>query len=636
MVAQALAIFKPTQSFPLLFPQKSCKFEAMSKASQKQDADKKAFEVPDPLLLGRVLFDVFQKAQPLLKEMIEKGGVDTTEMMKDPLDLRPAYTEFLQQLYADPQKLMSMQMRFWQNWLDLWQDTTQRFVSGTDSDDIYKPETGDKRFRNPAWDQNPLFDFIKQSYLLTGKWLQEVVHQTEGLDEDTRRKVDFYTRQYINAIAPTNFLMTNPEVLQETIDTHGENLIRGLENLLEDIQRGHGELKISTTNYDVFKLGENIATTPGKVIYQNDLMQLIQYEATTKDVFKKPLLIVPPWINKFYILDLRPDNSLIRWMVEQGHTVFTISWVNPDRDLAKKRFEDYMHEGVLEALNQVQKATGEPDCNVMSYCLGGTLLSVTLAWLAAQGKQDQIASATFLTTLVDFEQAGDMKLFMDESQIKLMDREMVEKGFLPASHLKKTFSMLRANDLIWSFVINNYLMGREPFPFDLLYWNDDATNMPAAMHSFYMRKCYGDNLLPVPEGVTMNGTPIDMHKVKTPAFLLSTKEDHIAPWKATYATTQLFQGPVHFTLAASGHVAGVVNPPQANKYCYWSGGTQHPSDPEEWLASAKQADGSWWTHWQKWIQDYAGKKVTARKCGGKKLKPIEDAPGSYVKMKSDN
>jgi polyhydroxyalkanoate synthase len=592
--------------------------------------------VPDPVHLARILLDVTQKAQPLFREILEKTGVDAAEMMKDPLDLRPAYTEFLRHLYSDPQKLMEMNLQYWQDWAALWQDSAQRFVSG-EGDDIYKPEPSDKRFKNPAWDQNPVFDFIKQSYLLTGKWLQDIVKKTEGLDDDTRRKVEFYTRQFINAIAPTNFLLTNPEVLQETMDTGGENLLRGLENLMDDLRRGRGELKISTTDYEAFRLGENIATTPGKVIYQNELMQLIQYTPVTEEVFKRPLLIIPPWINKFYILDLRPKNSLIAWLVAQGHTVFTVSWVNPDRHLAQKRFEDYMLEGVIDAMDQVEKVTGEPDCNLISYCLGGTLTAVTLAWLAAHGKEKRVASATFLTTLVDFEQAGDMKLFMDESQLKLMDAEMGEKGFLPASHLKKTFSMLRANDMIWSFVINNYLMGKEPFPFDLLYWNDDSTNMPAAMHAFYMKNCYGRNLLPVPDAVTMQGTPIDMHKVKTPAFLLSTREDHIAPWKATYASTQLFSGPVHFVLAASGHVAGVINPPEAQKYCYWtSGGTDYPRDPEAWFADATQHDGSWWPHWQQWVKKYAGTLAPARKPGGGKLKPLEDAPGSYVKMVAED
>ncbi len=587
----------------------------------------------DPFALGHILADVYRRTQPLLTEFLEKYEFDMEELAKDPLNLRPAYAEFLTHLWSNPQKLLEMQMQFWNDWLYLCQESANRFLSGK-GHDIYQPDKGDRRFKNEIWNQSAVFDFIKQSYLLTSKFMQDLVEQTEGLDDETKVKVEFYTRQFANAIAPTNFLLTNPEVLQETIDTGGDNLVRGFQNLLEDLKRGGGELKISTTNYKAFKLGENIAVTPGKVIYQNDVMQLIQYEPETKTVFRKPLLIIPPWINKYYILDLKPANSFVKWVVEQGHTVFIVSWVNPDAELAKKRFEDYMEEGVLAAMEQVRTVTGEPDTNIIGYCLGGTLTAVTLAYLAAHKKAKQIISATFLTAMVDFEKAGEMKLFMDSAQLQMMDKEMEEKGFLPADHLQKTFSLLRSNDLIWSFVINNYLMGREPFPFDLLYWNDDSTNMPAAVHSFYMRKCYNENQLPVPGGVTMKGTPIDMRKIKTPCYLLSTKEDHIAPWKATYANTQMFGGPVHFTLAASGHVAGVINPPAAAKYCFWTA-DDNPPTPEEWLEHAQQTEGSWWPHWAEWVTQFAGEKIPARKPGGGKLKPIENAPGSYVKAKSD-
>lgn len=606
----------------------------MAKASEKQTAETISHDgFVDPVALGKILMDVSQKAQPLMQDFFTQNDLNFDDFIQDSMNLRPAYTEFLQHLYSDPQKLTEMQMQFWTEWVSLWQDSARRFM-GDAVEDNYKPEKGDRRFKSDTWHDNPFFDFMMQSYLMTSRWIHDVVQETDGLDDDTRTKVDFYTQQFMNALAPSNFLLTNPDVLQETIDTHGENLLRGLQNLLEDLERGKGKLAISTTDYDAFSIGENIATTPGKVIYQNDLMQLIQYEATTKTVHKRPLLIVPPWINKFYILDLRPENSFIKWLTDQGHTVFTISWVNPNRELAKKRFEDYMEEGVFDALDQVKTVTGEPDCNVISYCLGGTLTAVTLAWLKAKKRDNRIASATFLTTLVDFEKAGEMKMFMDESQLKMMDKEMSEKGFLPADHMKKTFSMLRANDLVWSFVINNYLMGKEPFPFDLLYWNDDATNMPAAMHSFYMRQCYQQNKLVEPGGVTMNSVPIHIDKVETPCFFLSAREDHIAPWKATYATTQHFKGPVHFVLSASGHVAGVVNPPAANKYCYWTAG-QNPAEPDDWFDEAAQHDGSWWPHWGDWIKDYTGgKQVPAREVGGGKLKPIEDAPGSYVKMKA--
>ncbi len=603
--------------------------------SSNSDAGDAGTGLIDPLALGQILMDVSERAQPLLGEFFEKYQFDIRELAKDPMNIRPAYAEFFGQLWSNPQKLFDMQAKLWQDWFTLWHDSATRFLGGK-SEDIYKPDKGDRRFKDPAWEQSAVFDFIKQSYLLTSRWMQDVVRQTEGLDDATRTKVDFYTRQFINALAPSNFLMTNPEVLQETLESRGENLLRGLENLLADLRRGHGELKISTTDYEAFRLGENIAITPGKVIYQNDLMQLLQFEATTGAVHKRPLLIIPPWINKYYILDLRPDNSFIRWLADQGHTVFIISWVNPNRKLAQKRFEDYMEEGILEALRQIEKATGEPDCNVIGYCLGGTLLAVTLAWLAANKQADKIASATFLAALVDFSEAGELKMFMDDSQLELMDREMAEKGFLSGDHIKKAFSLLRANDLIWSFVVNNYLMGKEPFPFDLLYWNDDSTNMPAAMHSFYMRKCYGENLLPVPGRVTMMGTPIDMRKVATPAYFLSTREDHIAPWHSTYATTQMFKGPCIFTLAASGHVAGVINPPAAEKYCHWTSG-KTPADPEDWLSHAQQQDGSWWPHWNEWVKNFAGgPDVPARKPGGGKLKPVEDAPGSYVKMKAED
>ena len=320
--------------------------------------------------------------------------------------------------------------------------------------------------------------------------MDKTVRSAEGLDKVSTEKLAFYTRLFADALSPTNFLLTNPEVLKETLKTGGENLVKGLENLVNDLERGQGELKISTTDYDAFELGRNIATTPGKVVYQNDLIQLIQYEPLTEQVFKRPLLIIPPWINKYYILDLREDNSLIRWAVGQGHTVFAVSWVNPDAELAQKQFEDYMQEGVLDALDAIQTATGEPDCNVIGYCLGGTLLAITLSYLKAKGEDKKIASATFLTTLLDFENAGDLKLFMDDGQLALMDREMAEKGVLGAKQLQRTFSLLRSNDLIWSFVVNNYLMGREPFPFDLLYWNSDSTNLPGAMFVLHQGKTH--------------------------------------------------------------------------------------------------------------------------------------------------
>lgn len=402
--------------------------------------------------------------------------------------------------------------------------------------------------------------------------------------------------------------------------------------MLDDLERGQGKLAIRMTDLDAFKLGENIAVTPGKVVYQNDLMQLIQYAPTTDEVARRPLLIIPPWINKYYILDLRPDNSFIRWAVDQGMTVFVVSWVNPDEALATRSFEDYMDLGPLAALDAMEQATGQKEANVIGYCLGGTLLASTLAYMKASN-DSRIKSATYFTTMVDFADAGELSVFIDEEQLAALEAKMNERGYLEGSEMATTFNMLRANDLIWSFVVNNYLLGKDPFPFDLLYWNSDSTRMPAAMHSFYLRSMYQDNKLVEPGGITLKGVPIDLTTVETPTFILSTREDHIAPWTSTYAATQIYKAPVRFCLSASGHIAGVVNPPSAEKYCYWTN-TKTPSDPEAWLRGAKKHDGSWWPEWQRWVSRHSGGKVPARAPGDGKLKPVEDAPGSYVAVRA--
>lgn len=588
----------------------------------------------DPFSLGQVMAHVTERAQPLLQQYFEQYGASIPSPADaDPLNIQQAYAEFMTALMENPQRLVEMQVDYWNQWMSLW-NTTMRRYKGEDVQDMYRPDSGDRRFKSEAWQENLLFDFIKQSYLMTSRWMQDAVRSTEGLDKDTKARLDFYTRQFADAMAPTNFVLTNPDVLKETIDSGGENLLRGLENLLEDMQRGGGKLKISTTDYKAFELGRNLAITPGKVVHQNKLMQLIQYAPAGEKTFKRPLLIIPPWINRYYILDMRPENSFVKWLTEQGHTVFMVSWVNPGPELSDMNFEDYMEAGIFEALEQIEKATGVPDANVIGYCIGGTLLSMALALKAARKEDSRIASATFLTTLIDFEEAGEMKLFTDEMQIERLDKAMQEKGVLTADHLQQTFSILRANDLIWSFVINNYLMGKEPFPFDLLFWNDDSTNMPGALHSFYLKNMYRDNLLCRPGGISLDGTPLNVAKIKTPAYFLSTREDHIAPWKATYAGAKLFSGPTLFTLAASGHIAGVVNPPGKNKYCYWTsealGGT-----PDEWMEEAAESKGSWWPHWQEWIGEHTGPMVPARQPGKGALKAIEDAPGSYVRRQAD-
>ena len=475
---------------------------------------------------------------------------------------------------------------------------------------------------------------MKQSYLLSSRFLLATAAEKDGVDVKTQAKVEFYTRQFVDAMAPSNFVMTNPEVLRATLDSRGENLLRGLKNMLADLERGKGKLAIKMADPDAFALGRNVALTPGKVVYQTDLMQLIQYAPSTEQVHRRPLMIMPPWINKFYILDLQPKNSFIKFAVDQGFTVFVLSWVNPDARLSHKTFEDYMVEGPLAALDAIEQATGEKEVTAVGYCLGGTLLASTLSYMAAK-RDNRIKAATFFVTLVDFKDPGDLGVFIDEEQLSSLESSMAKRGFLDGAEMATTFNMLRANDLIWSFVVNNYLLGKEPLPFDLLYWNADSTRMPAAMHSFYLRKCYHENKLIEPGGVTLRGVPIDLRRIKVPVYWVSTKEDHIAPWRSTYAATQIYQGPKRFVLAGSGHIAGVVNPPTAKKYGYWDwSGTDLPADPDEFLARAEQLPGSWWPDWVKWTAEHAGGKVPARTPGDGELAIIEDAPGSYVRVQS--
>jgi polyhydroxyalkanoate synthase subunit PhaC len=595
---------------------------------------------PDPAELSRQMAErmaeIAAQSQRLVADFLSRQSGDDQAGdgigMANPMAIGAAFLEMTARLMSDPAKLAAAQASLWNDYLRLWQQTASRFLGGGGEPPLAEPAPEDRRFRDQAWTDNALFDFIKQSYLLTARWLQGAVKQVDGLDEQTARKVDFYTRQFADAMAPSNFVLTNPEVLRATLESRGENLVNGLKNLLDDLERGKGQLAISMTDMAAFRIGDNVAATPGKIVFQNDLMQLIQYTPTMATVKRRPLLIMPPWINKFYILDLRPRNSFIRWAVGQGHTVFVISWVNPDERLAAKSFEDYMREGPLAALDAMEKATGERTANVIGYCLGGTLLAATLAYMAAK-RDTRVKSATFFVTMVDFAEAGELSVFIDEEQLQALEQRMSKKGYLEARDMHTTFNMLRANDLIWSFVVNNYLLGKSPLPFDLLYWNADSTRMPAAMHSFYLRKMYQENLLVKPGGITLGGVPIDLRKIKVPAFLLSTREDHIAPWRSTYAATQLFAGPVKFVLSASGHIAGVVNPP-GSKYGHYENDANPPT-PEEWLAGATQHPDSWWPVWQRWVAQYDGGEVPARQPGDGKLPPIEDAPGSYVKVRAE-
>jgi polyhydroxyalkanoate synthase len=591
-------------------------------------------ETPEraPEQIAEILGEIADRSQKLLHGLAERRcAANGAAGTPDPLNLGPTILELTTRLMADPRALAQAQLSLWRDYLHLWQNTSRRLL-GDAVEPVVEPERGDRRFRDPAWDDHALFDFIKQSYLLTARWLVDTVNGVGGFDQKTRQKVDFYTRQFVDAMAPSNFVATNPEVLRTTLETGGENLLRGLNNLLEDLARGDGKLAIKMTDLDAFQLGKNIAATPGKVIYQTSLMQLIQFSPTTDQVYQRPLLIMPPWINKYYILDLQPKNSFIRYAVEQGFTVFVISWVNPDREHAEKTFEDYMFEGPLAALEAIEQATGVREVNVIGYCLGGTLLASTLAYMAAR-RDRRIKAATFFASLVDFEDPGELGVFIDEEQLAAMDQRMARRGYLEGREMATTFNMLRANDLIWSFVINNYLLGKEPFPFDLLYWNSDSTRMPYAMHSFYLHRFYQENRLVVPGGITLGGLPIDLRKVRLPVYILSTREDHIAPWASTYAATQLFRGETTFVLAGSGHIAGVINPPSVQKYGFWTS-DELPPDPKDWFEHAEHRAGSWWPHWREWNAVRSGKLVPARQPGEGKLTPLEDAPGSYVRVRA--
>ena len=596
--------------------------------AETEKTETTGFKMPDPAEIGRSMADIAERSQRIVSEWLKRQA--DANHSPDPLNIASAFMEMTARLIAHPGHLVEAQLGFWRDYMSLWQNTTRR-IMGMETESVIDAASTDRRFKDDAWKENEVFDFIKQSYLLSARYVQDVVKQVDGLDAKTAQKVDFYSRQFVDAMSPSNFLLTNPEVLRKTAETGGENLLKGLNNLLSDLEQGKGKLRIKMTDTEAFQLGENIGVSPGKVVYQNDLMQLIQYTPSTETVLKRPLLIAPPWINKFYILDLRPRNSFVRWAVSQGHTVFIISWVNPDAKLAEKNFEDYMQEGYLAALDAIERATGEREVNAIGYCLGGTLLSSTLAYMAAK-KDDRIKSATFFVTLTDFEDAGELGVFIDEEQLKALEEKMNKRGYLEGSEMATTFNMLRANDLIWSFVVNNYLLGNDPFPFDLLYWNADSTRMPAKMHSFYLRKMYQENLLSKPGGITLSGVPIDLRKIKTPAYFLSTREDHIAPWKSTYRGTQLLSGPKRFVLAASGHIAGVVNPPDSGKYSHWIN-KDLPGDAEEWFKGATEMAGSWWPDWHRWVTALGKEQVLARVPGKGKLKAIEDAPGSYVKVR---
>jgi len=604
-------------------------------AAKQTEKPAEALELPDPKEVAKTYAEVAQRSARLLGEHLKRQMSRGVTPPEDEFGIAQAFMEMTAKLMANPYKLAQAQMNLAWDYMALWQHSWMRFL-GMSGAPVAAPAKDDKRFRDQEWQDHFLFDYIKQSYLISARHIHDVVGSVEGLDDIARKKVNFFTRQYVDALSPTNFALTNPEVFRETVRTGGQNLVRGLNNLLRDIEEGDGQLKVKMTDTSAFELGKNVATTPGKVVAQSELMQLIQYTPTTENVAKRPLLIVPPWINKYYILDLREKNSLIKWAVDQGQTVFIISWVNPDEHLAKKGFDDYVKDGILAAVDAIEKQTGEKEINAAAYCLGGTLLATSLAYMTAK-KDKRIASATFFTTLTDFSAPGELGVFVDDAQVANLEKKMAERGYLEGSEMANTFNLLRSNDLIWSFVVNNYLMGRDPFPFDLLYWNSDSTRMPAKMHSFYLRRMYIDNDLVKPCGIQIDGTDIDLSTIKIPTYFISTVEDHIAPWKTTYKGARVFGSTnKRFVLGGSGHIAGIVNPPAANKYGFWINDAKTlPEDPDEWQAGATQHPGSWWTDWKQWLDKLSDDTVPARDPAKGKLKALEDAPGSFVKARLD-
>jgi polyhydroxyalkanoate synthase subunit PhaC len=602
------------------------------KAEDDQPSTVEQYLVKDPerfaLNMARMI-EQAGKAASAWAEPREKGEV-RDHVAEPVVDMVKTFSKLSEYWLSDPQRALEAQTRLFSGYMTVWANSIQRLSAGSeDADDAVKPERGDKRFQDPEWGRNAFFDFLKQAYLVTSRWASELVEHADGLDEHTRHKASFYVKQVSNAISPSNFILTNPELFRETIASNGENLVRGMRMLAEDIAAGKGDLKLRQADYSPFEIGKNLATTPGKVVGRSDVAEILQYDPATETVLKRPLLICPPWINKFYILDLNPQKSFIRWAVEQGHTVFVISWINPDERHGTKSWEAYIREGLQYGLDTIEKATGEKDVNAVGYCVGGTLLAAALALMAQEGDH-RIKSATFFTTQVDFTYAGDLKVFVDEEQVAAVEKAMNEKGYLDGTKMATAFNMLRSGDLIWPYVVNNYMRGKDPLPFDLLYWNADSTRMGAANHSFYLRNCYLENRLS--QGMMeLAGHVVSLKDITIPVYNLASKEDHIAPALSVFLGSKYFGGEVDYVMAASGHIAGVVNPPAAQKYHYWTGG-KPAGDFDQWVANATDHPGSWWPHWQRWIEARDNTRVPARK-PGKRMKTLGDAPGTYVKVR---
>ena len=567
-------------------------------------------------------------AQAAIAEAALSQAERPAALSPDPFNIAPAMTSVMTSLAARPEKLFSAQADLFSRYMDLWASTTRRAAGEPPA----ATSPTDKRFKDPAWSENPVFDVMRQSYLVTADWMNSLVSSVEDVDPRTRRRAEFFTRLLTDAFSPSNFLASNPAALKALAESSGESLVQGMQNFAADMERGHGKLKISQADNDRFEVGVNVATAPGQVVWRDDLFELIQFDAATDRQRAIPLLIFPPWINKFYILDLQPANSMIRWLSAQGFTVFVCSWVNPDRDKAAYGFDDYLEKGIYRAVEKVLEQSGADRLNTVGYCIGGTLMGAALGHMAARG-DDRVNATTFFAAQHDFEQAGDLLLFTDEHWLAEVEQQMdAAGGVLPGASMADTFNALRANDLIWSFFVSNYLMGKAPPAFDLLFWNADQTRMPKALHMSYLRRMYGDNALARGE-FEIGGVRIDLSTVRTPLYFQASREDHIAPMNSVYRSARLFGGPVTFTLAGSGHIAGVVNPPSAKKYQHWTNDAL-PETLTDWQAGAIEHPGSWWDHWAAWLHEKSGDWIPARDPGKGTLKPLEPAPGSYVKVKS--
>lgn len=573
---------------------------------------------------------VMGRAQQLMLEHVAEQMKETPAVPSTMFDPGKAAVSWPgMEIWADPAKVAQMQTELWTEGLAIW----QRALGGAPAEEksaLAEKADKDKRFAAPEWAANPIFDMIRQSYLLVSERMLGSVDALQGLDDKTRDRLKFQTQQFVDAMAPSNFAATNPLVLAKTMETKGENLLKGLEHMLRDMRQG----QLTQSDADAFEVGRNIAVTPGKVVHQTKLYQLIQYSPTTDTALKTPLIIFPPWINRFYILDLNPKKSFIRWAVEQGLTVFVVSWKSADESLADVGMDDYVL-AQLDALETVRNLLGVEAAHLIGYCVAGTYLAATLALLAARGEQDKVASATFFTAQVDFTEAGDLTLFLADEQMEMIRSLGAEKGYLDGRYMAATFNLLRGRDLIWSYVVNNYLLGQDYTPFDLLHWNSDTTNLPSKWHTAYLQQFYRENKLVQPGGITIDGVPINLTKVTVPTYVQAGKEDHIAPPKSVWKITHHFQGPLRFVLAGSGHIAGVVNPPEAQKYQYWIN-EEKVDSLDDFIAGATETKGSWWPDWIKWIRDLSADEVPAKAArvpGKGKLKAIEDAPGSYVRAR---